>query len=192
MVTGNGCFKCGSTDHVAKDCVGGNQPSKFIVKDQNRQHGGGEGYDMVFEGDTPASPKREKRELSHDKEKIPRRSPHGYGEGKRQHRDDRDTEDKADDKYNGRRQHREEVRDRDRRYNDGLSREKKHRERDERDSREDEDRRRRRREEMRDRERRVESRRERDDHWSDKDYKERRRERVSGNGREARDERRDR
>ncbi|KAG7600700.1 Cyclophilin-like domain superfamily [Arabidopsis suecica] len=50
---GNGCFQCGSTDNVAKDCVGGNQSSKFIVKDQNRHHGGGEGYDMVFQGDIP-------------------------------------------------------------------------------------------------------------------------------------------
>ncbi|VVA89719.1 unnamed protein product [Arabis nemorensis] len=56
----------------------------------NRQHGGGEGYDMVFEGDIAASPKREKRELSHDKEKIRRRSPHGYGE-KILHGDDRDS-----------------------------------------------------------------------------------------------------
>ncbi|ESQ29855.1 hypothetical protein EUTSA_v10011414mg [Eutrema salsugineum] len=161
---GNGCFKCGSMDHVANECVGGNQASKFIVKDQNRQHGGGEGYDMVFEGDI-AEAKREKREHSHDKEKVRRRSPHGYGEGKRQDRDD------------GRRQHRESRdrdrdRERDRRYDDGVSREKKQRERNERESREDEERRRgRRRQEMRDR----------DDHWSDK-----------GRRRERDDERRDR
>ncbi|CAA7027404.1 unnamed protein product [Microthlaspi erraticum] len=155
---GNGCFKCGSTDHVAKDCVGDNQASKFIVKDQNRQHGGGQGYDMVFEGDA----EREK--------KIPSR--HGYGEGKRQDRHyERDTEDKAAIKNNGsRRQQREDVRDRERerereresRYDEGVSREKKHRERKERESREDKEeedrRRRRRREEMRDRE----------DHRSDK------------------------
>ncbi|XP_009106807.1 peptidyl-prolyl cis-trans isomerase CYP59 [Brassica rapa] len=195
---GNGCFKCGSTDHVAKDCVGGgNQASKFIVKDQNRQHGGGEGYDMVFEGDIAERPKREK---SHDKDKIRRRSPHGYGEGKRQDRDegrspggydegkrrdkdegrsgrvygegkrrDRDegdTEDKAASKYDGRRDDREDVRERDRRYDDGVSREKKQRERNERESREDEERRRRRRhEEMR------------DDRWSDKGRRRERRDR---------------
>ncbi|KAF2581683.1 hypothetical protein F2Q68_00006968 [Brassica cretica] len=195
---GNGCFKCGSTDHVAKDCVGGgNQASKFIVKDQNRQHGGGEGYDMVFEGDIAERPKREK---SHDKDNIRRRSPHGYGEGKRQdrdegrspggydegkrrdkdegrsgrvygegkrrERDEGDTEDKAAIKYDGRRDHREDVRERDRRYDDGVSREKKQRERNERESREDEERRRRRRhEEMR------------DDRWSKREYKGMRRER---------------
>lgn len=68
--------------------------------------------------------------------------------------------------------HREEVRERDmdRKYNEGVSREKKHREKNERNSREDEDFRRRRRcEEVRDRERRVESGRNRDDHWSNKE-----------------------
>ncbi|CAN6989684.1 unnamed protein product [Brassica oleracea var. botrytis] len=199
---GNGCFKCGSMDHVAKDCVGGgNQASKFIVKDQNRQHGGGEGYDMVFEGDIAERPKREK---SHDKDKIRRRSPRGYGEGKKQDRDegrspggydegkrrdkdegrsgrvygegkrrDRDegdTEDKAASKYDGRRDHREDVRERDGRYDDGVSREKKHRERNERESREDEERRRRRRhEEMR------------DDRWSDKGRRRERRDRKPTN-----------
>ncbi|CAN8321971.1 unnamed protein product [Cochlearia groenlandica] len=194
---GNGCFKCGSTEHVAKDCVGGgNQASKFIVKDQNRQHGGGEGYDMVFEGDSPKKEKREhshdkrqardegdkrqKREHSQDKANITRRSPQGYGGGKRQERDERDKEEKAANMYNGKRQHREDVRDRDKRYDDGVRREKKHREerdskyddgvsrekkhREERDSREDEERRRIRREETRKRE----SRRDRDDHESDK------------------------
>ncbi|XP_018447177.1 peptidyl-prolyl cis-trans isomerase CYP59 [Raphanus sativus] len=157
---GNGCFKCGSTDHVAKDCVGGgNQGSKFIVKDQNRQHGGGEGYDMVFEGDIAERPKREKREHSHDKDKIRSRSPRGYGEGKRQEKDE--PEDKEASKYNGRRHNREEERERERRYDDGGGREKKHRER---ESREDEERRRRRRrhEEMR------------DDRGSEREYKGRR------------------
>ncbi|CAH8255571.1 unnamed protein product [Arabidopsis lyrata] len=170
---GNGCFKCGSTDHIAKDCVGGNQPSKFIVKDQNRQHGGGEGYDMVFEGDVPEIPKREHSHERERSEKIQRRSPHGNGEGKRRHRDEVDD---------GRRQHDRE---------DAREMERKHRERKERESREDEDRRRRkRREEIRDKE----SRRERndDDHRSHRDYKERRRERDDRHGRDARHERRDR
>ncbi|CAL9219082.1 unnamed protein product [Arabidopsis halleri] len=121
----NGCFKCGSTNHVTKDCVGCNQSLKFIVKDQNRQHGGGQGYDMVFEGDIPEIPKRDH---SHDRnergsrEKIRRRSPHANGEGKRRHRDESDTEDKAD-KYIGRRQHhRAEIREMERRYDDGISR----------------------------------------------------------------------
>ncbi|CAE5960149.1 unnamed protein product [Arabidopsis arenosa] len=178
---GNGCFKCGSTDHIAKDCVGGNQSSKFIVKDQNRQHGGGEGYDMVFEGDMPEIPKREHSHERERSEKIQRRS----------HRDE---------VGDGRRQHDRE---------DAREMERKHRERKERESREDEDRRRRkRREEIRDKESRrerddddhrshrdyKESRRERDDddHRSHRDYKERRRERDDRHGRDARHERRDR
>ncbi|KAL1203799.1 Peptidyl-prolyl cis-trans isomerase CYP59 [Cardamine amara subsp. amara] len=188
---GNGCFKCGSTDHVAKDCEGGNQSSKFIVKDQNRQHGGGEGYDMVFEGDVPEIPKREhshEKDEREKREKIRRRSPHGDGEGKRRHRDESDD---------GRRQHhREELREterkhRERKERDSREDEDRRRRRQERDGREDEDRRRRRsHEEMRDRESRRE--REDDDHRSDKDYKERRRERDSGHRREVRDERRNR
>ncbi|KAG7649533.1 Peptidyl-prolyl cis-trans isomerase CYP59 [Arabidopsis thaliana] len=168
---GNGCFKCGSTDHIAKDCVGG-PSSKFIVKDQNRQHGGGEGYEMVFEGDVHETPKHNSHERERS-EKIQRRSPHGNGEGKRQHRDERDD---------GRRQHDRE---------DARELERKHRERKERESREDEDRRRRRRrEESRDKESRRE--RDEDDHRSHRDYKERRRERDDRHGREARHERKDR
>ncbi|XP_058775116.1 peptidyl-prolyl cis-trans isomerase CYP59 isoform X2 [Vicia villosa] len=38
-----GCFKCGSTDHIAKDCTGDatvKQPTKYILKDNNAQRGG--------------------------------------------------------------------------------------------------------------------------------------------------------
>lgn len=42
--TGAGCFKCGSLDHIAKDCPGGptaGQPlSKYMLKDDNTQRGG--------------------------------------------------------------------------------------------------------------------------------------------------------
>lgn len=44
FTAGGGCFKCGSLDHIAKDCTGdstSNQPhSKYILKDDNTQHGG--------------------------------------------------------------------------------------------------------------------------------------------------------
>ncbi|KAF5737423.1 hypothetical protein HS088_TW13G00303 [Tripterygium wilfordii] len=40
---GRGCFKCGALDHMAKDCSGNpaakQQLSKYIPKDDNRQHG---------------------------------------------------------------------------------------------------------------------------------------------------------
>lgn len=34
-----GCFKCGALDHIAKDCTGQQAP-KYILKEDNRQHGG--------------------------------------------------------------------------------------------------------------------------------------------------------
>ena len=44
MTTGGGCFKCGSTDHIAKDCTAdatmNQQPAKFVLKDNNAQRGG--------------------------------------------------------------------------------------------------------------------------------------------------------
>lgn len=43
-VAGGGCFKCGSTDHIAKDCTGDpnstRQLTKYMLKDGNTQHGG--------------------------------------------------------------------------------------------------------------------------------------------------------
>ncbi|GMI81092.1 hypothetical protein HRI_001778400 [Hibiscus trionum] len=69
---GGGCFKCGALDHIAKDCTGGPatqlQPSKYILKDENAQHGGDNSsrYEMVFDGDTPESPRRGKRHRGND------------------------------------------------------------------------------------------------------------------------------
>lgn len=40
---GGGCFKCGSPDHIAKDCTGDSttkQNSKFTLRDDNTQRGG--------------------------------------------------------------------------------------------------------------------------------------------------------
>ncbi|KAK6235855.1 hypothetical protein SCA6_011192 [Theobroma cacao] len=67
-----GCFKCGALDHIAKDCTGGPstklQPSKYILKDENIQHGGASSsrYEMVFDGDTPQSPRQGKRHRARD------------------------------------------------------------------------------------------------------------------------------
>ncbi|XP_022730139.1 peptidyl-prolyl cis-trans isomerase CYP59 isoform X2 [Durio zibethinus] len=69
---GKGCFKCGALDHIAKDCAGGPatklQPSKYILKDENVQHGGDNSsrYEMVFDGDAPDSPRQAKRHRPHD------------------------------------------------------------------------------------------------------------------------------
>lgn len=65
---GKGCFKCGSLDHIAKDCTGSadaKQPPKYILKDDGFSRKGGDDnsrYDMVFDEDTRASPQRKKQE----------------------------------------------------------------------------------------------------------------------------------
>ncbi|CAN0901968.1 Peptidyl-prolyl cis-trans isomerase CYP59 [Linum grandiflorum] len=65
--TGGNCFKCGGADHNAKDCTGNGaskqQPQKYTLKDDDNSQRGGERsrYDMVFDGDTPESPKQEKK-----------------------------------------------------------------------------------------------------------------------------------
>lgn len=92
MGRGGGCFKCGSLDHIAKDCTGSsatNQHPKYILKEDNRQHGG-DNYEMVFDEDASGSPKREKRRRDHDqderleKQKTSRRVPHDLQDGDRQ------------------------------------------------------------------------------------------------------------
>ncbi|MBA0773825.1 hypothetical protein Gotri_009078, partial [Gossypium trilobum] len=69
---GGGCFKCGAIDHFAKDCTEGPstqlQNSKYILKDENAQHGGDNSsrYEMVFDGDAPETPQQGKMDLSHE------------------------------------------------------------------------------------------------------------------------------
>lgn len=69
---GGGCFKCGSTDHIAKDCTGDatmKQPTKFIMKDNNAQRGGDKArYEMVFDGDNTESPKRETKHQRYERD----------------------------------------------------------------------------------------------------------------------------
>jgi len=90
LTAGRGCFKCGSPDHMARDCTGDpankHHPLKNILKDDDMQHGGDNNsrlviiwlsplsslclsnretsfcrYEMVFDGHTPESPRPEKR-----------------------------------------------------------------------------------------------------------------------------------
>ncbi|KAJ4705822.1 Peptidyl-prolyl cis-trans isomerase [Melia azedarach] len=60
---GNGCFKCGAPDHIAKDCTGQQAP-KYTLKDDNRQRGGysDSRYEMVFDEDAPENPMHEKKD----------------------------------------------------------------------------------------------------------------------------------
>ncbi|XP_028785380.1 peptidyl-prolyl cis-trans isomerase CYP59 [Neltuma alba] len=78
---GNGCFKCGSTNHIAKDCTEdgkNNQTAKYILKDDNAQRGGDDArYEMVFDGDGEESPTQGKGHRRHDKdEPVERKSMH--------------------------------------------------------------------------------------------------------------------
>ncbi|KAL0443179.1 UNVERIFIED_CONTAM: Peptidyl-prolyl cis-trans isomerase CYP59 [Sesamum latifolium] len=85
MGQGGGCFKCGSVDHIAKDCTGDStskQPrATYTLKDDNTQHGGGGSarYEMVFEEEDDRGPRHSKRrrdqkaEQNDEKEKSKRR-----------------------------------------------------------------------------------------------------------------------
>ncbi|KAG4395635.1 hypothetical protein GLYMA_19G004200v4 [Glycine max] len=75
---GGGCFKCGSTDHIAKDCTGDStmkQPqAKYILKDDNAQRGGDNArYEMVFDGDNSQSPRRDIKHQWHDGDLVERK-----------------------------------------------------------------------------------------------------------------------
>ncbi|KAG8386601.1 hypothetical protein BUALT_Bualt03G0165300 [Buddleja alternifolia] len=70
---GGGCFKCGSLDHIAKDCTGDSttkQQSKYTLKHDNTQRGGDDNtrYEMVFEEDDDTSPRHSKRKRDHKAE----------------------------------------------------------------------------------------------------------------------------
>ncbi|XP_050226030.1 peptidyl-prolyl cis-trans isomerase CYP59-like [Mercurialis annua] len=71
-----GCFKCGASDHMAKDCEGGPaskqlHPQKYVLKDDNVQRGGDKSrYDMVFDEEIPENKRLEKRNEGHDPERL--------------------------------------------------------------------------------------------------------------------------
>ncbi|XP_051128492.1 peptidyl-prolyl cis-trans isomerase CYP59 isoform X2 [Andrographis paniculata] len=70
--SGGGCFKCGSLDHIAKDCTGDSkQPhSKYVLKDNETQRGGNGStrYEMVFEEDEDRSHRHSKKRRDNENE----------------------------------------------------------------------------------------------------------------------------
>ncbi|XP_023769241.1 peptidyl-prolyl cis-trans isomerase CYP59 [Lactuca sativa] len=103
-----GCFKCGSLDHIAKDCSGNSEPPKYILKDDafNRRGANDSSrYDMVFDEDTHASPKRKKHVEVDDDDKEKRKVGHGHGvvmderKQKDLYRHDKESGDRRKDDY---------------------------------------------------------------------------------------------
>ncbi|QCD85945.1 peptidyl-prolyl cis-trans isomerase-like 4 [Vigna unguiculata] len=105
---GGGCFKCGSTDHIAKDCTGDatmKQPqTKYILKDDNTQRGGDNSrYEMVFDGDdNPESPRQDVKHRRHDRDDPVEKK--GREEDFKDHRSRRDQDmvDSKRDRYGDR------------------------------------------------------------------------------------------
>ncbi|GAB2219722.1 hypothetical protein Droror1_Dr00007359 [Drosera rotundifolia] len=73
---GNGCFKCGELDHIAKDCDAGaggravkQHQQQFVLKNDDHQRGGGDNarFDMVFDEENAGSPSRGKRQRERGK-----------------------------------------------------------------------------------------------------------------------------
>ncbi|KAJ4768708.1 Peptidyl-prolyl cis-trans isomerase-like protein 4 [Rhynchospora pubera] len=98
-----GCFKCGATDHYAKDCDGEKDGKKYVLKDENTQRGGHNNhkYDMVFDED--------RLDREHKKRRV-------HEESTRKDRDHKDS-----DRGHHRSQNNEEERDYRSRY-DGEER----------------------------------------------------------------------
>ncbi|GKA95775.1 peptidyl-prolyl cis-trans isomerase CYP59 [Tanacetum coccineum] len=69
---GKGCFKCGSLDHIARDCTGSpdaKQAPKYTLKDDGFTRKGGNDssrYDMVFDEETGANSPRKKQPRQHE------------------------------------------------------------------------------------------------------------------------------
>ncbi|GJX98667.1 peptidyl-prolyl cis-trans isomerase CYP59, partial [Tanacetum coccineum] len=68
---GKGCFKCGSLDHIARDCTGSpdaKRAPKYTLKDDGFTRKGGNDssrYDMVFDEETGANSPRKKQPRQH-------------------------------------------------------------------------------------------------------------------------------
>ncbi|KAI3456711.1 hypothetical protein Pfo_013374 [Paulownia fortunei] len=105
MGQGGGCFKCGSLDHIAKDCTGDStskQPhTKYVLKDDNTQHGGDGStrYEMVFEEDDDKGPRHSKRRRDHKAEQ------HDEKQNRRDAYNPKDQDERRRDTHDWQRRH---------------------------------------------------------------------------------------
>ncbi|KAK6149500.1 hypothetical protein DH2020_017025 [Rehmannia glutinosa] len=119
MGQGGGCFKCGSTDHIAKDCTGDStskQPhSKYVLKDDNTQHGGDGStrYEMVFEEDDDKGPRHSKRRRDNKAEQ------HDETQNRRDAYNPKDQDERRRDTHDWQRRH---ERSKERREDEGYVR----------------------------------------------------------------------
>ncbi|CAH9087188.1 unnamed protein product [Cuscuta europaea] len=96
MSKGSICFKCGSVDHIAKDCSAKQNNPKYTLKEANRQHGGDDNsrFEMVFDEDAAAgSPRGNKRQRDRGAEE-------GYQKQNVKHRGSDDVLDRDEGKRN--------------------------------------------------------------------------------------------
>ncbi|KAA8527159.1 hypothetical protein F0562_008612 [Nyssa sinensis] len=149
MGKGKGCFKCGALDHIAKDCTGdptaNQQPSKYILKDGNTQHGGDDNsrFEMVFDEDIAGSPRQDKKRRDYEsedhieKQKVNWRSSEDLKQRDHEKKDLSDGHRKGD----GSREYREHERNRENRTSRSIGSRRdyeyceSHRDKDERDYR---------------------------------------------------------
>ncbi|KAL8469486.1 hypothetical protein ACS0TY_032362 [Phlomoides rotata] len=124
MDQGKGCFKCGSLDHVAKDCTGDStskQPyTKYTLKDDNTQRGGGGStrYEMVFdEENDDDGPRPSKRRKDHNIEQFDEKQNRSRDVNKT-----KDSDERRRDPHDGQKQH---ERNKERREDEGYARRQK-------------------------------------------------------------------
>ncbi|KAH7679160.1 Cyclophilin-type peptidyl-prolyl cis-trans isomerase protein [Dioscorea alata] len=91
-----GCFKCGATDHIARECGNSSnnkqQGPKYVLKDDTQRGGGGDNkrYEMLFdEDDLQGQEKSKKRKVD---QRDAERSKHGDNERISTRRPDDDDE----------------------------------------------------------------------------------------------------
>ncbi|CAO2826076.1 unnamed protein product [Amaranthus hypochondriacus] len=135
---GRGCFKCGALDHIAKDCSADSLPisaphQKYVLKDDNKQHGGDKdaSYEMVFDEDGGSPPSKKHRDYEPRDQKRHKSERSSYEDKKARIHGSRDLKDNYRDRHrknddqdgrNGRSDERERER-RDSHVRDGRRRE---------------------------------------------------------------------
>ncbi|GJV45963.1 peptidyl-prolyl cis-trans isomerase CYP59 [Tanacetum coccineum] len=155
---GKGCFKCGSLDHIARDCTGSpdakRAPNYTLKDDGSTRKGGNDSsrYDLVFDDETDANPQRKKQPRHHESDDryeqrkashraIDERKQNDYqhkdvGDERRKEHNRRDERDyrssRNDDRYRSRDDdRRRDSRDNRKRYSDDENGRKKEGRRDE-------------------------------------------------------------